>query len=67
MAFDLPKADQLRLADNLLSHAADDHALEPEEILAETIRRDEEMENGLDPSLSVEEFWAGVRRPGQAK
>lgn len=65
MAFDLTKSEQLRLADQLLSHAADDDAMEPEDILAEVIRRDEEMTNGTDPSLTVDEFWASVRRPGQ--
>ncbi len=65
LAFDLPKADQLRLAGDLLNHASDDDGMEPEDILAEVIRRDHEIETGLVKPLTLSEFWAGVRRPGQ--
>lgn len=67
LAFDLSKSEQLRLADHLLSHAADDDAMEPEDILAEAIRRDEEIESGQVQELSSDEFWARLRRPPGAK
>jgi hypothetical protein len=35
-----------------------------EEILAEAIRRDEELESGMVKPLAEEAFWAGVRRGG---
>jgi hypothetical protein len=35
-----------------------------EEILAEVIRRDEELESGMLKPLSEEAFWAGARRGG---
>lgn len=67
LAFDLPKADQLRLADQLLNHAEDDEAMSPEDILAEAMRRDQEMQDGLVKPLTVDEFWAGVHRVGEAR
>lgn len=66
MALGLPKADQLRLADNLLRYIENDESMTPDEILAEVMRRDQEMEDGIVQPLSVEEFWAGVRRVGDA-
>jgi hypothetical protein len=35
-----------------------------EEILAEAIRRDEELESGVLKPLSEKAFWAGARRGG---
>ncbi|MEN3940452.1 hypothetical protein WJU23_04090 [Prosthecobacter sp. SYSU 5D2] len=37
----------------------------PEEILAEVIRRDEEMQNGLVKPLTLDEFWATVTKVGK--
>ncbi|MES2736219.1 MAG: hypothetical protein V4672_07860 [Verrucomicrobiota bacterium] len=67
MAFDLPKSDQLRLADHLLNHAEDVEAMFPEDILAEAIRRDQEMQDGLVKALTVDEFWAKVHRVGEPR
>jgi hypothetical protein len=39
---------------------------EPEDILAEALRRDAEMEAGLVKALTYEEFMAGIQRPEQA-
>ncbi|TDU81282.1 hypothetical protein EI77_00585 [Prosthecobacter fusiformis] len=36
----------------------------PEDILAEVIRRDEEMENALVKPLTLDEFWATVAKGG---
>ena len=36
----------------------------PEDILAEVIRRDEEMQNGLVKPLTLDEFWATVAKVG---
>jgi hypothetical protein len=41
-------------------------AEEPEDILAEALRRDAEMETGLVKALTYEEFMAGIQRPEQA-
>ena len=39
---------------------------ESEDILAEALRRDAEMETGLVKALTYEEFMAGIQRPEQA-
>jgi hypothetical protein len=39
-------------------------AMVSEEILAEAIRRDQELESGVLEPLTEEAFWAGVRRGG---
>jgi hypothetical protein len=36
-----------------------------EELLAEAIRRDEELENGMVKPLTEEAFWAGLRHSGR--
>jgi hypothetical protein len=53
----------LHLADKILgSLPPPPQAAEPEEILAEAIRRDAELESGQVRPLTEEAFWAGVRR-----
>ena len=42
-----------------------DGAEEPEDILAEALRRDAEMEAGLVKPLTYEEFMAGIQWPGK--
>jgi putative addiction module component (TIGR02574 family) len=60
----LPESDRLQLADTLLgSLPLPPDAHESEEIIAEAIRRDAELESGRVQPLSEEQFWAGVRRP----
>ena len=60
----LPENDRLHLADRLLgSLPLPPAAYEPDEIIAEALRRDAELESGRVQPLSEEQFWAGVRRP----
>ena len=60
----LPENERLHLADTLLgSLPLPPAAHEPDEIIAEALRRDAELESGRVQPLSEEQFWAGVRRP----
>ena len=62
-ALRLPDKDRLHLADKILgSLRAPLAPAEPEEILAEAIRRDTELESGEVLPLTEGAFWAGVRR-----
>ena len=62
-ALRLPDKDRLHLADKILgSLPAPLAPAEPEEILAEAIRRDAELESGEVLPLTEGAFWAGVRR-----
>jgi putative addiction module component (TIGR02574 family) len=62
-ALRLPEKDRLHLADKILgSLPAPQTPAEPEEILAEAIRRDAELESGKVQPLTEAAFWAGVRR-----
>jgi hypothetical protein len=62
-ALRLPDKDRLHLADKILgSLPAPLLPAEPEEILAEAIRRDAELESGAVLPLTEEAFWAGVHR-----
>ena len=62
----LSEQDRLHLADRILGTLPQPPgAMRPEEILAEAIRRDEELENGMAKPLSEEAFWTGVRRGGK--
>jgi hypothetical protein len=59
----LPGRHRLRLADKLLGSLPPPPApANPDEILAETIRRDAEFESGKVRPLSETEFRNGVRR-----
>ena len=61
----LSEQDRLRLADKILrSLPKPPGAMVSEEILAEAIRRDQELESGVLEPLTEEAFWAGVRRGG---
>jgi hypothetical protein len=63
-ALRLSDRERLHLADALLgSLPPPPAASEPEEILAEALRRDTELETGRAEPLSEAAFWAGVRRP----
>ena len=63
-ALRLPDTERLHLADALLgSLPPPPAAAEPDEILAEALRRDAEMESGQVKPVLEEAFWAGVRRP----
>ena len=62
-ALRLPDKDRLHLAGkNLGSLPTPLAPAEPEEILAEAIRRDTELESGEVLPLTEATFWAGVRR-----
>ena len=62
-ALRLPDKERLHLADKILgSLPAPVVPAEPDEILAEAIRRDAELESGSVQPLTEKEFWAGVRR-----
>jgi hypothetical protein len=59
----LPDKDRLHLADKILGSLPVPLApAEPEEILAEALRRDAELESGKVQPLTEKAFWAGVRR-----
>ena len=58
-ALRLPDKERLHLADKLLgSLPPPPAASEPDEILAEAIRRDAELESGQVKPLSEDAFWA---------
>ena len=62
----LSEQDRLHLADRILRTLPQPAgAMRPGEILAEAIRRDEELESGVVKPLAEEAFWAGVRRGGE--
>jgi hypothetical protein len=62
-ALRLPDKDRLHLVDKILgSLPAPLAPAKPEEILAEAIRRDAELECGEVLPLTEGAFWAGVRR-----
>jgi hypothetical protein len=62
-ALRLPDKDRLHLADRLLgSLPPPAGASDPDQILAEALRRDAELESGNVQPLSENAFWAGVRR-----
>jgi len=59
----LPKEDLLHPADTILGNLPPPPTpAGPEEILAEAIRRDAELESGQLRPLTEAAFWAGVRR-----
>lgn len=64
-AMGLGRSERTAIAMMMLDSLPDD-AEEPEDILAEALRRDAEMEAGLVKPLSYEEFMARIQRPGQA-
>lgn len=62
-ALRLSEKDRLQLADKILgSLPAPLSPAEPDDILAEAIRRDAELESGEVRPLTEKAFWAGVRR-----
>jgi putative addiction module component (TIGR02574 family) len=62
-ALRLPDKERFQLADKLLgSLPPPPDASEPDEILAEALRRDAELESGQVKPLSEDAFWAGVLR-----
>ncbi len=62
-ALRLPDRERLHLADKLLgSLPPPPTADEPDEILAEALRRDAEIESGTVQPLTEDAFWAGVSR-----
>ena len=62
-ALHLPDKERFHFADKLLgSLPPPPDASEPDEILAEALRRDAELESGQVKPLSEDAFWAGVRR-----
>ncbi|MEO7797250.1 MAG: addiction module protein [Opitutaceae bacterium] len=59
----LPDKDRLQLADKILgSLPPPPVSVTADEILAEAISRDAELESGKVKPLSESEFWNGVRR-----
>jgi hypothetical protein len=59
----LPDKDRWQLADKILGSLPPPRAAaSPEQILAEAIKRDAEIENGEVRLLSEKEFWQGVRQ-----
>lgn len=63
LAMKLPKKSRQRLGNELLDSVMDEPpgAMTGDEILAEAMRRDEEIESGKVKALSEEEFWALTR------
>ena len=59
----LSDQDRLKLADKILGSLPRPQVpAEADEILAEAVQRDSELESGKTVSLSEAEFWQGVRR-----
>ncbi|MCW5549324.1 MAG: addiction module protein [Opitutaceae bacterium] len=62
-ALRLSDKERLQLTDKLLGSLAPSVAAsEPDEIHAEALRRDTELESGQVEPLSEERFWAGAGR-----
>jgi len=62
-ALRLPDQERLQLADKILgSLPPPPGPAGPQEILAEAVRRDAELESGQVRPLSEKAFWAGVRQ-----
>jgi len=62
-ALRLSDQDRLHLADRIFgSLPAPLAPAEPDEILAEAVRRDAELDSGAVQPLTEKAFWAGVRR-----
>lgn len=60
----LSDKERLALTESLLTSLPPPSlATEPEDILAEANRRDDELEAGRVQPLSEKEFWERVRRP----
>jgi putative addiction module component (TIGR02574 family) len=58
----LSEKDRLHLAEKILgSLPRPSNAMESEEILAEALRRDVELESGAVEPLTEQEFWDGIR------
>lgn len=57
LAMQLPTESRVKLAGQLLESAGHDEGMEPDEILAEAIRRDEAVDRGEAKLLSEEEFF----------
>jgi hypothetical protein len=64
-AMGLGTSERTAIAMMMLDSLPED-AEEPEDILAEALHREAEMEAGLVKPLSYDEFMAGIRRSGQA-
>lgn len=64
-AMGLGRSERTAIAMMMLDSLPDD-AEEPEDILAEALRRDAEMEAGLVKPLSYDELLAKIQRPGHA-
>lgn len=64
-ALELDRSERATVALSMLDSLPDE-AMEPDEILAEALRRDAEIESGQVKELSYEEFLAGIQRPGRA-
>lgn len=63
-ALRLPDKERLHLADKLLGSLPPPAvASEPDQILAEALRRDAEIESGKAKPLTEDAFWAGACRP----
>ena len=56
----LSEKDRLHLAEKILDSLSG--AIESEDILAEAIRRDAELENGTVEPLTEQAFWERMRR-----
>ena len=63
-AMGLGRSERTAIAMMMLDSLPDD-AEEPEDILAEALRRDAEMEAGLVKPLTYEEFMAGIQWPSK--
>jgi putative addiction module component (TIGR02574 family) len=58
----LSEKDRLHLAEKILgSLSPPSNAMESDEILAEAVRRDAELESGVIKPLTEQVFWDGVR------
>ena len=64
-AMGLGRSERTAIAMMMLDSLPDDTE-EPEDILAEALRRDAEMEAGLVKPLSYDELLAKIQRPGRA-
>jgi hypothetical protein len=61
-AMQLPREAQVKLAEQLLESAGHDEGMEPDDILAEAIRRDEAVERGEEKLLTEEEFFSWLNK-----
>lgn len=62
LAMALPESERWKLADKLVESLSVDCSWTPQEIMAEALKRDSEMDMNSGSVMSEEEFWADLKQ-----